>query len=184
MKENNWENKSPGAIWLRHRSGNCCPRWKRSLCFVFRQNPPNGAQTEGINTSTQGSYQMNHSNKVVHLKWDVKRSLSLPRSSCFKTKTGRCVGAGWWLETGGHPWLRGRPLGGWTLRFPGPRTQSSGPVRPIRPRQPGTSHVHRLLSAGWGHSAPPPPPGRRTPWAWAPWHLLGNSMGSGSRKPV
>lgn len=85
--------------------------------------------------STNGSYHINHSSKVVHLKWGVKRSLILPRSSCFKTKTCKCVGTGWWPETGGHPWLRGRFLVGWTLGLQEPRTQISSPLQPIRPLQ-------------------------------------------------
>ena len=40
----------------------------------------------GTQAWTNSSYHINHSNKVVHLKWGVKRSLILPRSSCFKTK--------------------------------------------------------------------------------------------------
>ena len=46
----------------------------------------NRVQMRGTQARTNSSYHINHSNKVVHLKWGVKRSLILPRSSCFKTK--------------------------------------------------------------------------------------------------
>lgn len=117
MKENNRENNSTGAIWVRQRSGRWCfnhwilqtlPKIKKFsvLCVQTTPSPPKQG-TKGINMSTNGSYHINHSNKVVHLKWGVKRSLILPRSSCFKTKTCRCVGTGWWLETGGHRGWKG-----------------------------------------------------------------------------
>lgn len=171
VKENNWENNRPGAIWVRQRSGKRCshpwilqtlPEIKTLpvLCVQTNPLPPNRAQTKGIHASTHGSYHMNHSNKVVHLKWGVKRSRNLPRSSCVKTKkTGRCVGTGWWPETGGQPWLRGRCLVSWMLRLQGPGTQISSPVWPIQALQLGPSNVHSVPSAGWGHSEPPPQPG-------------------------
>lgn len=105
--------------------------------------------------SRNGSYHINHSNKVVHLKWGMKRSLILPRSSCFKTETCGHVGAGCWAPP--LPWLRGGFPVGCTLRPQEPRTQTPSPVWPNWPPEPGPSNFRRLDSEGLRCSEPPTP---------------------------
>lgn len=59
--------------------------------FVHLMNTKaDSKQVSGAGGSKRGpgsSYHINHSSNVVHLKWGVKRSFILPRSSCFKTRT-------------------------------------------------------------------------------------------------
>ena len=58
----------------------------RVLIASSSNKTPKRVQMRATQAWTNSSYQINQSNKVVHLKWGVNRSLILPRSSCFKTK--------------------------------------------------------------------------------------------------
>lgn len=133
---------------------------QRVLCASHKNRTQNRAQVKGIKVSRNSSYHINHSNKVVHLKWGVKRSLILPRSSCYKTRTCSLLSTPpAVLALGGHPRLGGRLLVGYTLRIQEPRTQSHStkspsPVRPSS-QDPAMSTV--LIPQGWRRSATPNP---------------------------
>lgn len=106
-----------------------------------------------IQALMNSSYHINHSNKVVHLKWGVKRSLILPRSSCFKTKNAiyspllqmcghQLVASDQWIPWGweggfwwpGHSGLENSGLKSTALSHPLPPTPSPGRT-PTRTKQ-------------------------------------------------
>ena len=58
----------------------------RVLIASSSNKTPKRVQMRATQAWTNSSYHINQSNKVVHLKWGVNRSLILPRSSYFKTK--------------------------------------------------------------------------------------------------
>lgn len=110
------------------------PEIKKLPVFCVKMKPKI-AQIKGIKVSRNGSYHINHSNKVVHLKWGVKRSLILPRSSCFKIKhvaySPRFQMCGHWLLAG-DPWtpMAEMEVSG-RLDTQAPRTQDPNPQHSV-----------------------------------------------------
>ena len=146
---------------------------------------------KGIKVSRNSSYHINHSNKVVHLKWGVKRSLILPRSSCFKTRTCNLLSSPRevWAPAGSlKPWAptAGREApGGLHAQIPG--TQDSIPwhkvSRPSEALQPGPSKVYRLGSPRM-ETFCNPCSRKQTPWAWYPQGFSRSAMDPGSRQSI
>lgn len=109
------------------------------------------AQIKGIKMLRNSSYHINHSNRVVHLKWGVKRSLILPRSSCFETKTFGLLSSlpdVWALAGGWRQAEREEVSGGLESRVQIQGIHLPSPVQPTWPLQPRPSNVQRFDSEG------------------------------------
>lgn len=137
-----------------------------SLCTALKQIRKQGTD-EGDQTSGNSAYHINHSNKVVHLKWGVKRSLILPRSSCFKTRTCHLLSsppdvrppAGSPTLVNTHDWEAGREVSG-GLDTQDPRPQDSNPQGGRLSLSCQDPAMRRdLIPYGWrcSSSSPPPP---------------------------
>lgn len=128
---------------------------------VLQVKTQNRAQRRGTRESTNSSYHINHSSKVVHLKWGVKRSLILPRSSCFKTENTVCSPPLWMCGHRLVAWDRWTPeagrevSGGQDTQVP--RTRDSDP-RPSAPPSPGrpSARTHWCPEVETFHTPPQP----------------------------
>ena len=155
-----------------------------SLLQVKTQNR---VQRKGTRESTNSSYHINHSSKVVHLKWGVKRSLILPRSSCFKTKNTiyspplrmcghRLVAWDQWIPEAGR-----EVSGGLDTHIPGTRDSDPRHSAP-QPREASSQDSAMSRGGDIPHPTPTwnPGAGKQVPQAWSLRGRSGDPMDQGA----